>query len=195
MLAVVFGTFAAYGFSRFKVPGEKDWLFFILSTRMLPPMALVIPLYLMYSKLHLLDSRTGLIILYLAFNLSLSTWLMKGFIDEIPREYEEAAWVDGYTRLQALFKIVLPQAANGIAATAVFCFIFTWNEYVFALILSPGGEFQTVAIFLPSLTSSGRVEWEAIAAGALLFLSPVVLLTFVLRKHLLRGITFGAIRK
>ncbi len=104
------------------MPGEQDWLFFILSTRMLPPVVVAIPMFLMYRTVGLVDSHLGLIILYTAFNLSFSVWLMKGFIDEIPIEYEEAALVDGYTRMQAFFKIVLPQAATGIAATAVFLF-------------------------------------------------------------------------
>jgi multiple sugar transport system permease protein len=121
VLAVGMGTITAYGFSRFKIKGESDLLFFILSTRMLPPVVVAIPMFLMYRSFDLNDTHVGLIILYTAFNLSFSVWLMKGFIDEIPKEYEEAALVDGYTRLEAFFKIVLPEAATGIAATAVFC--------------------------------------------------------------------------
>ena len=135
-LAVAMGTITAYGFSRFKMPGENDWLFFILSTRMLPPVVVAIPMFLMYRAVGLVDTHIGLIILYTAFNLSFSVWLMKGFIDEIPKEYEEAALVDGYTRMEAFFKIVLPQATTGIAATAVFCFITAWNEYAFALMMT-----------------------------------------------------------
>ena len=135
-LAVAMGTLTAYGFSRFRMPGEQDWLFFILSTRMLPPVVVAIPMFLMYRTVGLVDTHVGLIILYTAFNLSFSVWIMKGFIDEIPIEYEEAALVDGYTRMQAFFKIVLPQAATGIAATAVFCFITAWNEYAFALMMT-----------------------------------------------------------
>ena len=127
VLAVGMGTLTAYGFSRFKVKGEGDLLFFILSTRMLPPVVVAIPMFLMYRAVGLNDTHWGLIILYTAFNLSFSVWLMKGFIDEIPKEYEEAALVDGYTRMQAFFKVVLPEAATGIAATAVFCFITAWN--------------------------------------------------------------------
>ena len=103
---------------------------------MLPPVVIAIPMFLMYRAVGLIDTHIGLIILYVAFNLSFSVWLMKGFMDEIPKEYEEAALVDGYTRMQAFFKIVLPEAVTGIAATAVFCFITAWNEYAFALILS-----------------------------------------------------------
>lgn len=194
VLAVGMGTFTAYGFSRFKVKGEADLLFFILSTRMLPPVVVAIPMFLMYRAVGLNDSHVGLIILYTAFNLSFSVWLMKGFMDEIPKEYEEAALVDGYTRMEAFFKIVLPEAATGIAATAVFCFITAWNEYAFALIMT-NRRAQTAPPFIPSQVGSGLPDWTVIAAGTFLFLLPVAIFTFLLRNHLLRGMSFGAIRK
>ncbi|MGF1608401.1 MAG: carbohydrate ABC transporter permease, partial [Kiloniellales bacterium] len=114
-LSVFLGTLAAYAFSRFRVPLKDDLMFFILSTRMFPPIAVAIPIYLMYRELGLSDTHLGMIILYTAVNMSLAVWLLKGFMDEIPPEYEEAAMVDGYTRLQAFRKVVLPQAATGIA--------------------------------------------------------------------------------
>jgi multiple sugar transport system permease protein len=194
IIAVSMGTITAYGFSRFKIAGENDLLFFILSTRMLPPVVVAIPMFLMYRTFGLTDTHLGLIILYVAFNLSFSVWLMKGFMDEIPREYEEAALVDGYTRLQAFFKIVLPEAATGIAATAVFCFITAWNEYAFALMMT-SRRAQTMPPFIPSQIGSGLPDWTTIAAGTFLFLLPVAIFTFALRGHLLRGVTFGAIRK
>ena len=194
VLAVSMGTITAYGFSRFRVKGEGDLLFFILSTRMLPPVVVAIPMFLMYRVVGLNDTHLGLIILYTAFNLSFSVWLMKGFIDEIPREYEEAALVDGYTRMEAFFKIVIPEAATGIAATAVFCFITAWNEYAFALIMT-NRRAQTAPPFIPSQVGSGLPDWTVIAAGTFLFLLPVAIFTFLLRNHLLRGMSFGAIRK
>jgi multiple sugar transport system permease protein len=194
VLAVGMGTLTAYGFSRFRVPAENDWLFFILSTRMLPPVVVAIPMFLMYRAIGLTDSHLGLIILYTAFNLSFSVWLMKGFMDEIPKEYEEAALVDGYTRMQAFWKIVLPEAVTGIAATAVFCFIIAWNEYAFALIMT-NRRAQTAPPFIPAQVGSGLTDWTTIAAGTFLFLLPVAIFTFALRHHLLRGVTFGAIRK
>jgi multiple sugar transport system permease protein len=194
ILAVAMGTLTAYGFSRFRMPGEQDWLFFILSTRMLPPVVVAIPMFLMYRAVGLVDTHLGLIILYTAFNLSFSVWLMKGFIDEIPKEYEEAALVDGYTRMEAFFRIVLPQSATGIAATAVFCFITAWNEYAFALMMT-NRRAQTAPPYIPSQLGSGITDWTAIAAGTVLFLLPVAIFTFLLRRHLLRGVTFGAIRK
>ena len=194
LLAVSLGTITAYGFSRFRVKGEADLLFFILSTRMLPPIVVAIPMFLMYRAVGLNDTHIGLIILYTAFNVSFAVWLMKGFIDEIPKEYEEAALVDGYTRIQAFFKIVLPEAATGIAATAVFCFITAWNEYAFALIMT-NRRAQTAPPFIPSQIGSGLPDWTVIAAGTFLFLLPVAIFTFLLRNHLLRGMSFGAIRK
>ena len=193
-LSVVLGTLAAYAFSRFRVPGKDDLLFFILSTRMMPPIAVAIPVYLMYRAVGLSDTHLGLILLYTVVNLSLAVWLLKGFMDEIPREYEEAAMVDGYTRWQAFLKVVLPQAATGIATTAIFCLIFAWNEYAFALLLTSGTA-QTSPPFIPTIIGEGGLDWPAMAAGTTLFLLPVLVFTVLLRKHLLRGITFGAIRK
>jgi len=193
-LCMVLGTATAYAFSRFRVPAKDDLLFFILSTRMMPPIAVAIPIFLMFRSLGLSDTHLGMILLYTAVNLSLSVWLLKGFIDEIPVEYEEAALIDGYTRFQAFYKVVLPQAATGIASTAIFCLIFAWNEYAFAVLLTSGTA-QTAPPFIPTIIGTGGKDWPAIAAGATLFLLPVMVFTVLLRKHLLRGITFGAVRK
>ncbi|MDM8164591.1 carbohydrate ABC transporter permease [Roseovarius sp.] len=193
-LSVFLGTLAAYAFSRYRIPLKDDLLFFILSTRMMPPIAIAIPIFLMFRTLGLSDTHAGMILLYTAVNLSLSVWLLKGFIDEIPREYEEAALIDGYTRFQAFYKVVLPQAATGIASTAIFCLIFSWNEYAFAVLLTSGTA-QTSPPFIPTIIGVGGQDWPAVAAGATIFLVPVMVFTILLRKHLLRGITFGAVRK
>jgi len=194
ILSVVLGLFTAYAFSRFKIVGKDDLLFFILSTRMLPGVVVTIPLFLLYKQLGWNDTYIGMIILYTVFNLSFSVWLLMGFLDEIPVEYEEAALVDGYTRMQAFFKIVLPQAVTGIAATTVFCLIFAWNEYAFALMLT-SEKARTAPPSIATMLGSGGLEWSAIAAGSLGFLIPVAIVTFVLRDYLLRGVTFGAVRK
>jgi multiple sugar transport system permease protein len=194
VLSVTLGLLAAYAFSRWDLAGKDDLLFFILSTRMLPPVVVTIPIFLMYTWLRLADTLPGMILLYTVFNLSLSVWLLKGFVDEIPREYEEAALVDGYSRLQSFFKIVLPQALTGIAATIVFCLIFSWNEYAFAVMLTT----ETARTAPPSILAmfgTGSVEWAVISFGTMLFLIPVVVITFALRQHLLAGVTFGAIRQ
>ena len=193
-LCMFLGTIAAYAFSRFKVPLKEDLLFFILSTRMMPPIAVAIPIFLMFKNLGLNDTYFGMIMLYTGVNLSLSVWLLKGFMDEIPIEYEEAALIDGYTRFQAFRKVVLPQAITGIASTAIFCLIFAWNEYAFAVLLT-SGDAQTAPPFIPTISGVSGKDWPAVAAGATLFLVPVMIFTVLLRKHLLRGITFGAVRK
>ena len=194
--SVALGTASAYGFSRFKIAGAKDWLFFILSTRFMPPLAVVIPIFLMYRELNLQNSHIGLIILYTAFNLSLAVWLMKGFIDEIPRAYEEAALVDGYSRMAAFWKIILPQATTGMAVTAVFCLISAWNEYGFAVTLNQTDTAKTVPVYFARLQGQiSGVPWPQVAAGALLFVAPIALFTVLVRKHLLRGVTFGTIKQ
>ena len=196
ILAVGLGTLAAYAFSRFDVAGKEDLLFFILSTRMLPPVVVVIPIYLMYSALGLRDTHFGLILLYTTFNVSFAVWLMKGFIDEIPKEYEDAALVDGYSRFQTFVKVILPQSVTGIAATAVFCLITAWNEFAFALVLTEvGGRAVTAPPSITSATGSAGMDWGKIAAATFVFLLPVAVFTFLMRGHLLRGVTFGAVKK
>ena len=194
VLSVAFGLLAAYAFSRWDISGKPDLLFFILSTRMLPPVVVTIPLFLMYRQLGVYDTHIGMILLYTVFNLSFSVWLLKGFIDEIPREYEEAALVDGYSRLQAFRKVVLPQAMTGIAATTVFCLIFAWNEYAFSLMLTSDVA-RTAPPSIATTQGAGGLEYAIIAMASMLFLIPVVVVTFALRQHLLRGVTFGAIRQ
>ena len=193
-LLIVLGTLAGYAFSRFKVPLKDDLMFFSLSTRMMPPITVAIPIFLMYRSLGLSDTHLGMILLYAGVNIFLAVWLLKGIIDEISREYEEAALIDGHTRFQAFVKVVLPQAATGIAATAIFCLIFDWNEYGFAVLLTSGNAL-TAPPFIPTIIGVGGQDWPAVAAGATLFLLPVMIFNILLRKHLLRGITFGAVRK
>jgi len=192
--AVTFGTMAAYSLSRFKVSGKDDLMFVILSTRMLPAVATLVPLYLMYIRLGLRDTIPGMVLLYTMFNLGFTVWMMKSFIDEIPKEYEEAALVDGYTRFEAFMKIVLPQAATGIATSAVFSLIFTWNEFVYASILTDRYA-RTVPPAASIYMGFEGYEWGRIAATAVLFVLPVLIFTFIVRKSLLRGLTFGAIKR
>lgn len=194
IITIIFATMSAYAFSRFKLRGKEDIMFMILSTRMLPPVVALIPIFLMYNALKLSDTHIGIILLYVVFNISFAIWVLKGFIDEIPREYEEAAMVDGYSRFQTFYKVVIPQAVTGITATAVFVFIYCWNEYAFVLVLT-NRVAQTVPAWLPYQWGSLGLDWGALAAGGLIFIIPVMILTILLRKKLIRGITFGAIRK
>ena len=192
--SVFLGAFAAYAFSRFRVPGAKDWLFFVLSTRLLPPLAVAVPISWMYYRLGLIDTHFGLILLYTCFNLSFSTWMMKAFIDEIPTAYEEAALLDGYTRMQVFFRIVLPQVTPGLLATAVFCLIAAWNEFAFALTLTSENA-VTMPVRLNAISRvPGADIWGPLAAGAVFFMLPVVAFGLLMRRHLLRGLTFGTVK-
>lgn len=220
ILAVLLGTLAAYAFSRFRIKGEGDLLFFILSTRMLPPIVVLIPIFLMFtqpfgflksaadtatnpglhdflnnlSQLSLRDSYVGITLLYITVGLPFVVWMMKGFFDEIPKEYEEAAMLDGFSRLEAIWKVVIPEALPAMLATAVFVLITAWNEFVFVQILNPA-QATTVPPFLYAIIGYGQIEWGRMAATSVVFLLPVVLFTFAVRNHLLRGVTFGAVRR
>jgi multiple sugar transport system permease protein len=194
VLAVVLGTLAAYTFSRFRIKGEADMLFFILSTRMLPPIVVLIPIFLMFTYANLRESYIGITLLYITTGLPFVVWMMKGFFDEIPREYEEAAMTDGYSRIEAIWKIVLPEALPAMLATAVFVLITAWNEFVFVQLLNPSRA-TTVPPFLYAIIGYGQIEWGRMAATSVVFLLPVVIFTFLVRNHLLRGVTFGAVRR
>ncbi|MEM9953064.1 MAG: carbohydrate ABC transporter permease [Chloroflexota bacterium] len=193
-LAVFVGTLTAYAVSRFTIPLEDDFMFFVLSTKMLPPIVVLIPIFVLFSDLGLRDSYFGLTILYTAFNLPFVVWIMKGFFDEIPKEYEDAAMIDGYSRLQAIYKIVLPEAIPAMAATAVFSIIVSWNEFVLVNFLNRNTA-GTVPPFLNSIIGVGAVEWGRLAAASVIYVIPVVIFTFIVRNHLLRGVTFGAVRR
>lgn len=194
MLAVVLGTLTAYAVSRFRIPAENDLMFFILSTRMLPGVVVLIPTFILFSNIGLKDNYWGLIILYTTMNVPFVVWMMKGFFDEIPREYEEAAMVDGYSRVEAIWKIVIPEAIPAMSATAVFSAIVAWNEFVFANLLNRvnGG---TVPPYLNSIVGVGAVEWSRLAAASVVFVIPIIVFTYLVRNHLLRGVTFGAVRR
>ncbi len=194
LASVTIGTLAGYGFSRFPFKGSKDGLFFILTTRMLPPLAVAVPISFMYSRLGLLDTRFGLILLYTCFNLSFTTWMMKAVLDEVPLAYEEAAMLDGHSRLEAFLKVVLPEAKAGLVATAVFSLISAWNEYAFALTLT-----STDAVTMPVrihaiVGDNGSIPWGSLAAASVLFLLPIICFGLLLRRHLVRGVTFGAVK-
>jgi multiple sugar transport system permease protein len=194
VLAVILGTLAAYAFSRFKIRGESDLMFFILSMRMLPPIVVLIPIFLMFTYANLRESYLGITLLYITTGLPFVVWMMKGFFDEIPREYEEAAMTDGYSRIEAIWKIVLPEALPAMLATAVFVLITAWNEFVFVQLLNPSRA-TTVPPFLYAIIGYGQIEWGRMAATSVVFLLPVVIFTFLVRNHLLRGVTFGAVRR
>ncbi len=195
LLALVIGTLAAYGFSRYPLKGNDTYLFVILTTRMLPPIIVIIPIFLMFRITGMSGSYIGVILLYAAFNLPFSIWMMKSFFDELAADVEDAARLDGSTERGVFFRICLPQLKAGLAATAVFALILTWNEFLFALLLT-GSDTRTVPVAM-ARTIGGElgVDWGLLAAIITLFLIPVFAVTYLLQNHLLRGVTFGTIKK
>jgi multiple sugar transport system permease protein len=195
ILATVLGVPAAWAYSRFKIPGKKDQLFFILSTRFMPPVVVVIPIFLMFRDLSLLDTQLGLILVYAAFNLPFTIWMMKGFIDDVPAEYEEAAMLDGFSRFEAFWRVIMPLLIPGIAATAVFALIFSWNEFVFSIFLITTPETRTAPAAIAGLIGGTTTDWGLVAASAMVFAVPVLVFAFLVRKYLVAGVTLGAVRR
>jgi multiple sugar transport system permease protein len=195
LLALVIGTLAAFGFSRYPLKGNDTYLFIILSTRMLPAIVVIIPIIIMFRVTGLAGTYIGIILLYTAFNLPFTVWMMKSFFDELSPDVEDAARLDGSSDFRVFFKICLPQVLAGIAATVVFGLILTWNEYLFALLLT-GVETRTVPVAMAQTIGGDiGVRWGLLAAIETLFLIPVILVTFFLQNHLLRGVTFGTIKR
>jgi len=194
-LATVLGVPAAWAYSRFAVKAKKDQLFFILSTRFMPPVVVVIPIFLMYRLVGLIDTPLGLILIYTAFNLPFTIWMMKGFIDEVPAEYEEAAMLDGYSRIEAFWRVTLPLLVPGIVATAVFALIFSWNEFVYAIFLITDPASRTAPPAIAGLIGGTTVDWGLVAASAMVFAIPVLVFAFLVRRHLVAGVTLGAVRR
>jgi len=195
LIATGLGVPAAWAYSRFNIPAKKDQLFFILSTRFMPPVVVVIPIFIMFRDLNLLDTLQGLVLIYSVFNLPFTIWMMKGFVDEVPSEYEDAAMMDGYSRFEAFWRVTLPLLIPGIAATAVFALIFSWNEFVFAVLMITTPENRTAPPAIAGLIGGTTVDWGLIAASAMVFAIPVLLFAFLVRKHLVAGVTLGAVRR
>ena len=192
LIAVTFGTLAGYAASRFRFPGRDDFMFFVLSTRMLPPVAVLVFYHIMFSKLGLADTRTGLILIVVFINVGLATWIMKGFFDGVSTDIERIAINCGYSRLYAFRRFVLPLVKGGVAATGGFCFIFAWNEFAFASIISTT-QAKTLPVKIASAMGATGLEWTQICAAGTVLIVPVVVLFYFLRNYLLMGMTFGVL--
>jgi multiple sugar transport system permease protein len=190
--AMIFGTIAAYSLVRFKTGGE-NLAVWIISQRMMPPVAIVFPIFLLYVWLGWVDSYFGLIILYTAFSLPYVIWMMRGYIEDIPLELEESALVDGCTRWEVLWKVVLPMARSGLFATAVFTFIFAWNDFLFALVLTRT-EVTTYTVQVTHYFGGQSNFWAKIAAMSVLGTIPVFFTVAVMQRYLVRGISMGAVK-
>lgn len=190
--AMIIGTMCAYSIARFRTGGNffTDWL---LSNRMVPPIVIVFPVFLLYVKVGLVDSYLGLILLYTAFNLPYVVWMMRGYIQDIPLELEESALVDGCTRWQVFLRVVLPMARSGFFATAVFTFVFAWNEFIFALVLTRA-EVTTFPVQVTHYFGGQSNFWAKIAAMSALGTIPIFIAVTLLQRYLVRGISLGAVK-
>ncbi|MCB9450111.1 MAG: carbohydrate ABC transporter permease [Anaerolineaceae bacterium] len=194
-VVIMVATFTAYALSRFEPRGKQSLVFFILSTRFMPPVAVVLPLYLIYGQLGLRDTREGLILAHVVINLPLAILLLKSFFDDVPRDLDEAAMVDGCTRFGAFARVVVRYVAPGVAAAAVLSFIFSWNEFIFALYLTRIPEMRTVPVTMMTYdASSGPTEWGFMAAAGTAAMVPVFFLILFVQRYLIRGLTMGAVR-
>ena len=194
ILGVVLASFAGYSFSRFRFPGRKAGLLGLLVTQMFPATMLLLPLFIMISKLNLINSFLGLIIMYSASALPFCIWLMKGYYDTIPYSLEESAMMDGANKFFAFRKIILPLAAPALVITALFSFMTAWNEYVVAAQVLWYDDMFTIPLGLKSLQGNMTTEWGMYAAGALLISIPVIILFLVLSKWLVSGLTLGSVK-
>lgn len=192
-VALLAGIPAAYALSKFPFAKKQKVSFFILSTRFMPPIVVVIPLFLLYRELNLMDTKLGLVILYTFISLSLVIWMMKGFFDEIPAELIESARVDGCTHYGALFRVALPITKQGISATAILTLIGVWNEFLFAVIFT-SRDAKTVTLSVMGYVTIREVAWSNMAAAGILITIPVLIFTILTQKHLVQGLTAGAVK-
>lgn len=194
LFSLLLGVPAAYAFDRFTFRGRRDMLFWLLTVRMAPPIAVILPFYLVMRTLGLVGSRTSLILINLTVNLPLVIWLMKDFFNEVPHSLDESAMVDGGSRWQAFRQVVLPLATPGIVVSTVFAFIFAWNEFLFALVLS-NVHTQTLTVAATSFWTNVQLQWNKLAAVAVVTILPPFVLAFVLGRYLIRGLTLGAVKE
>ena len=194
--ALIIGTMAAYALARFKMPGRLDrkLSLWILSTRMFPPIVTAVPLFLLMGDLGLLNTRASLIILYTGFNLPFVVWMMRGFFIEVPHELEEAAMVDGDSRLGALRRVLLPLVAPGLAATAVFCLIISWNEFLFALVLTQTDAAMTLPVGIAGRVTQYEIKWGVMSAAGVVAMVPILLFALAVQRYLVRGLSLGAVK-
>jgi multiple sugar transport system permease protein len=194
--ALVLGTVAAYSLARFRLPRRLDQklALWILSTRMMPAIVTAVPLFLIMRDLRLVNTRVSLVIVYTAFNLPFVVWMMRGFFVEVPRDLEEAAMVDGDSRLGAFCRIVLPLVTPGLAATAVFCLVVSWNEFLFALVMTQTDDAMTLPVGIAGRVTQYGIQWGAMSAASIVAIVPILAFALVVQKYLVRGLSLGAVK-
>jgi multiple sugar transport system permease protein len=191
-IALILGVPAAYALARFRFRGSKGLLQWLISLRMIPPIVVALPFYLLFQTFDLRNTHIGMMLAYLTFLIPLVIWMMRGYFADIPSAMEECAMVEGYSRLGALRKVVLPVVLPGIIATALLNFIFAWNEYFLALILG-GRDTSTLPVAAATYVGRARVEWGNLFAINLIIMTPVIILTLILRRQLVKGLSLGAV--
>lgn len=191
-LAVTLAAFAAYGISRFRFRAQQPLLLFVLAQRMMPPIAVAIPIFFIFRDLGLRDTHLGLILAHTLINLPLAVLLLKSFFDDVPVELDEAAMIDGASRFQCFARVVLPLVKGGLAATAVLCFIFSWTEFLLSLQLTTG--IRTIPVKISTFVTSTGTEWGFITALGSAALVPSFLFILLVQKHLVRGLTLGSLK-
>ena len=193
LLTMLFAVPAAYAMARLRYPGKRGAGFYVLATQMLPPVGLIIPYYLVLQKVGLLDSYSGLTVIYLTFSLPFAIWLMVSYFEDLPFEMEEAALLDRAGRLRTLWYVILPQVRGGIAVTTIFVFLNAWNEFMFAVVLG-GNRVRPVTVAMFNFISVEQTQWARLAAGAMLAMAPVILIGLFAQRHIVKGLTVGAVK-
>ena len=193
VVTMVMAVPAAYALARLRFPGKRFSGFYVLATQMLPPVGIIIPYFLILRKIGWIDTYQGIILIYLSFSLPFAIWLLVSYFEDIPFEMEEAAFLDGASRLRTLWRIIIPQVRGGVAVTVVFVFLNAWNEFLFAVVLS-GNTVRPVTIAMYNFVSVEQTLWAKLAAVSVLAMLPVIILGVVAQRHIVKGLTVGAVK-
>ena len=194
VIAIVIGMAGGYAFARYRFPGKSSWFLGLMLTRTVPGIALSLPLFFVYAKLGLLDTHFGLILVYVALNVPFTIWLIDGFFRQVPKDLAEAAQIDGCTRWQAFWQVEFPLAGPGIASAGIFAFLTSWNEFALASNLTRSVNSKTLPVGLLDYTAEFTIDWRGMCALAVVMIIPALILTFIVQKHLVSGLTSGAVK-
>ena len=194
VIAILIGMSGGYAFARFHFVGKNSLFLGLMLSRAVPGIALSLPVFIIWSRLGLIDEKLGVIIVYVALNIPFTIWLIDGFFRQIPKEMSEAAQVDGCTRWQAFWRIEFPLARSGIASASVFAFLTSWNEYALASQLTRSTDSKTLPVGLMDFTAQFTIDWAGMCAMAVIIIIPALILTFLVQKHLISGLTFGGVK-
>ena len=193
-LAVFIGMMGGYSFARFRFPGKNTTFLWLMLSRTVPGIALSLPIFIIWSRAGIIDTSFGVILVYTAINVPFTIWLTEGFFRQVPKDLNEAAQIDGCTRWQAFWKIEFPLAKSGIASAGIFAFLTSWNEYALASQLTRSTFSKTMPVGLRDFTSEFTINWGGMCALAVLMIIPALILTFIVQKHLIAGLTFGGVK-